>query len=702
MGEATNWAFVACGSHFALALRTDGTLWAWGGNERGQLGLSDWDLSAPNRLRLHEPVSQTLSFPHLVNLIPGDTLELNVTAESGLPVLYTVVGPATLQGSTLSAKAPGTVTVSAYQPGDASWASAEPVVQTIQILPAPEITIEAPLGTDVSSGDTRNMGVVSTEGSASLSFTVVNNGTAELSGFSVTKALTGTPEEFTLDTTGTATSLAPGASTTFTVTFSPTSIGAKSATLDLASNDADENPFLIHLTGIGRLPQKPVMVNADAQQHHVGQVVNLPLAASDNPIRFIVTGLPLGLRYDAITRSIVGQPTTPKLYRTKQPIPYAVKISAANRLGMGPVVTVPWIVLPLPVDLTSRFTGLVARQALVNGNLGSSLSLTITSTGAASGRIWAGPRLLGYRGRLAVAPGGASAVLNTTIPNRNPLEVLTLELALAGGEVSGRVLRGGGEAGVSGWKGQSAPPLEHQGTFHSAMEPQAMGADIPEGWGWAVLKVSRTGTATWSGRLADGSVLTGSYLLGLAGRVPLFTRFPLGRGSVLGWIALNQANGHLDDEVGITWLKNAEPPTSKGRTYKEGIPLHSLTQSGGRYALNQVGLILGFSTAPGNGVVRFDRAGLETPLEQDFELRARNRIVQPLGALAKVTLNASTGRITTSFNIQSGGQRLLVRGSALLVPRLGQGRGYMLFPQGHLKGDAVLSGKVVLEQKATQ
>ena len=36
-----DWAAVACGSDHTVALRKDGTLWAWGGNDAGQLGLGD-------------------------------------------------------------------------------------------------------------------------------------------------------------------------------------------------------------------------------------------------------------------------------------------------------------------------------------------------------------------------------------------------------------------------------------------------------------------------------------------------------------------------------------------------------------------------------------------------------------------------------------------------------------------------------------
>ena len=41
VGTDTDWQSVAAGSGFTLAIKTSGTLWAWGTNASGQLGLGD-------------------------------------------------------------------------------------------------------------------------------------------------------------------------------------------------------------------------------------------------------------------------------------------------------------------------------------------------------------------------------------------------------------------------------------------------------------------------------------------------------------------------------------------------------------------------------------------------------------------------------------------------------------------------------------
>ena len=59
--------------------------------------------------------------------------------------------------------------------------------------------------------------------------------------------------EFSITADGTPTVLAPGDSTTVEVSFTPTIIGALTATLVLPSDDLDENPLNVPLYGAGVL-----------------------------------------------------------------------------------------------------------------------------------------------------------------------------------------------------------------------------------------------------------------------------------------------------------------------------------------------------------------------------------------------------------------------------------------------------------------
>lgn len=120
---------------------------------------------------------------------------------------------------------------------------------------SPEINIKQG-STTYLTGETYGFGnQVSGTSSSVTTFTIENTGTATLN-------LTGTPlvsisgtnsSEFSLSTVSTSSTVAASGTTTFTVTFSPTSQGSKSAKISIANDDAtgSENPYEINLTGTG-------------------------------------------------------------------------------------------------------------------------------------------------------------------------------------------------------------------------------------------------------------------------------------------------------------------------------------------------------------------------------------------------------------------------------------------------------------------
>ncbi|MEK7677255.1 MAG: N-acetylmuramoyl-L-alanine amidase, partial [Verrucomicrobiota bacterium] len=84
-------------------------------------------------------VVQEITFNQPANKTYGDApFALNATASSGLPVIFTVVGPATLSGNnTLTLTGAGIVTVTATQPGNAGVLPASPVDRSFTVAKAP-------------------------------------------------------------------------------------------------------------------------------------------------------------------------------------------------------------------------------------------------------------------------------------------------------------------------------------------------------------------------------------------------------------------------------------------------------------------------------------------------------------------------------------------------------------------------------------
>jgi ELWxxDGT repeat protein len=117
-------------------------------------------------------------------------------------------------------------------------------------LALPEISIEQPVNVALIDGAASiDLGeAVRNAESTSLVFTLRNTGSAALSG--LTPLIDGAhAAEFAIS--GLPASVAAGSSGTFTITFTPTALGVRTAALHLANNDPNESPFDIALTGTG-------------------------------------------------------------------------------------------------------------------------------------------------------------------------------------------------------------------------------------------------------------------------------------------------------------------------------------------------------------------------------------------------------------------------------------------------------------------
>jgi hypothetical protein len=127
---------------------------------------------------------------------------------------------------------------------------------SLPLPPGSDISVEQPVGDLLESGDTRNFGSSNVGTPSNLMFQISNLGTASLSGLNITKDGLHASMFTILETV--PTSVPPAGQTHFTVRFLPTGSGVKTTTLHIASNDPDENPFDIILTGTGTAPPPAV------------------------------------------------------------------------------------------------------------------------------------------------------------------------------------------------------------------------------------------------------------------------------------------------------------------------------------------------------------------------------------------------------------------------------------------------------------
>jgi hypothetical protein len=137
--------------------------------------------------------SQTITFtglPATATYGSAGPYTLNATASSGLPVSYSVTGPATLSGSTLTITGAGNVAVTASQAGNANYASATSVTLTIAVSQVSQTISFSAISAQVV-GASVSLSASATSGLA-VSFASLTSSVCTVSGTTATTIGTGT------------------------------------------------------------------------------------------------------------------------------------------------------------------------------------------------------------------------------------------------------------------------------------------------------------------------------------------------------------------------------------------------------------------------------------------------------------------------------------------------------------------------------
>lgn len=555
--------------------------------------------------------------------------------------------------------------------------------------------------------------------------------------------------------------------------------GATSGTLSITKASSAETAAYTCVIGMGALSKesgafnvtvrlKPVVDSVGPLAWSVSESVTTQFTAENSPVSFAFTNLPAGVTGNTTTGKLSGKPNTPTTATSK---PFTVV--ASNAAGKSASVAVSYTVTALPAAAIGTFNGLVDRNTVLSaplavpagrklqGHGGRLSNLAITATGLFTATLQMEEKsyAMPAKSRLDAAVGTNPAA-HVVIPRGTGIAALILDFTINkdSGELTGTVSDGSSAtpASVRAWR-QTAPPVVQVGNYTAVLQldPAFVGTDgttsppgnaanitYPQGYGFLTLKLDNKGAATWGGKLADGTAITGASSIGPTGGLPFFQllygNVAATTGSATGWVTVapdsatpqNGGKPLLDGLIG--WNKNPQLPTSTTRSYKAGFPLHNLTVVGGLYSAPPANTIIfglpDVNLPAVNARLTFSEGGLAGPspivaavmasdLARDWRISKTHIATLPVGVAnpAAVTLKLvpSAGTFNGAFTLKNDPDATkppatlprAVLWYGILVPRLNGGYGQFQLPQLPVVGppkttlttSPQYSGGVVLE-----
>ncbi len=461
--------------------------------------------------------------------------------------------------------------------------------------------------------------------------------------------------------------LAPGRSTQLTAGFKPTSEGIKSALLQIDSNDFDERQFRLPLSGSGTAPTFTFAAS---------QGISAPLPSSITSLGQVVSisGLPGGVTYDASTARLTGRPTAAGAF--------TARASVRGSDGRTTTALVTVVVESLPAWSLGTFTSLINPPATSDATLtglGGYLNLTATTAGTYSGSLRLGAKTFAFRGQiegrtaatLASNPLLSSTTIITNTGDRTQDITLNFEFrpeshaTLPG--LTGRLIFQGRTLPINPgwqhvWNAKTNPAFGNKDrTLNVAMD-NTKGTG-PQGDGFATIKLTKAGLATWAVTLSDGRKVTGSFTASPDSDVPFYAPIPYPNGGALYALLATGPSGDFykvsdSPQLNGRWIKlPTTNPSTLDRLYRVGFDV-TLAISGAEHRAPARGVLLFGNPTPlkamsftfnGAGITSSDQLPGNDPVNLQAELRINNVIGVPPQTGLPTTL-----RIAPSFNATTG------------------------------------------------
>jgi hypothetical protein len=207
-------------------------------------------------------------------------------------------------------------------------------------------------------------------------------------------------------------------------------------------------------------------------------------------------------------------------------------------------------------------------------------------------------------------------------------------------------------------------------------------AAVPQGSGYLNLLVSPKGTGAISGRLADGTTITSSSMIGPQGEALVFLMlYSKSTGSIFGQLdigddLLGPSSSYVRRVDGLVrWIKDVQPGTE--RNYQPGIPETNLIVLGATYAKPGTNIIvMGLPNLTGtstNALIDFTQGGLGSATrnpDRAVRVTTLNTTAYPVPNEAFTTLSivSGTGSFTGGFSLLDNAVPRAVRYQGLIIP----------------------------------
>lgn len=422
----------------------------------------------------------------------------------------------------------------------------------------------------------------------------------------------------------------------------------------------------------------------------VNQPFRLQLGVTGQPATVTATGLPTGLKISP-GGLITGVFAKAALS--------TAKITARNAFASSVPVDIQFDVRTLP-SVPGVYQGFIPRDQTLNQNLGSRFEMTVTSTGAYSGKLITGITPVPFAGKLGYFEESESFFATVKIPKAEAIQLIGTIHHSEG------VIRAGLEnedgsvtLAFSAWQAMTTPaPRRNLAFSHSSAA-----LSDPYGYSFASLTPvvgAKNGSINVIGRLADGSALSFSSHVGRHGQVLLYQSLYGARGSFAGAV-----NGHS-----LTWMKPPlATPTTKDSLYRDGFGPLTLSFQGDSFPDMLPGAVV-----PGAAVATaFTHSALLISWS-NFNITAQITNPTASGLTNKITVNDAVNPqsvVFTSFNPVTGAfsgtftlpgataaQKRVIAFHGLLVKSgiLTRGYGWFILPESTASNAPQTSGRVLM------